>query len=71
MEEALRESERQSRRQKRLLDLSRVPGFMREFDGVILEWNRGCEELHGYTHEDAIGKPKEEIWGVVPPVLPH
>jgi two-component system, chemotaxis family, CheB/CheR fusion protein len=61
MEEALRESERQLRQQKRLLDLSRVPIFMWEFDGVILEWNRGCEELYGYTHEEAIGKRKEEL----------
>jgi two-component system, chemotaxis family, CheB/CheR fusion protein len=61
MEEALRESERQLRQQKRLLDLSRVPVFMWEFDGVILEWNRGCEELYGYTHEEAIGKHKEDL----------
>jgi two-component system, chemotaxis family, CheB/CheR fusion protein len=61
MEEALRESERQLRRQKRLLDLSRVPVFMWEFDGVILEWNRGCEELYGYTHEEAMGKRREEL----------
>ena len=61
MEEALRDSEHQLRQQKRLLDLSRVPVFMWEFDGVILEWNRGCEELYGYTHEEAIGKRKEEL----------
>jgi two-component system, chemotaxis family, CheB/CheR fusion protein len=61
MEETLRESERQLRQQKRLLDLSRVPVFMWEFDGVILEWNRGCAELYGYTHEEAIGKSKEEL----------
>jgi PAS domain-containing protein len=41
MEEALRESENQLRRQKRLLELSRVPVFMWEFDGLILDWNRG------------------------------
>jgi two-component system, chemotaxis family, CheB/CheR fusion protein len=61
MEETLRESERQLRQQKRLLDLSRVPVFMWEFDGVILEWNRGCEELYGYTHEEAIGRKKEDL----------
>jgi two-component system, chemotaxis family, CheB/CheR fusion protein len=61
MEEVLRESERQLRQQKRLLDLSRVPVFMWEFDGVILEWNRGCEELYGYKPEEAIGKHKKEL----------
>jgi two-component system, chemotaxis family, CheB/CheR fusion protein len=61
MEQALRDSERQLRQQKRLLDLSRVPIFMWEFDGIILEWNRGCEELYGYTREEAIGKRKQEL----------
>jgi two-component system, chemotaxis family, CheB/CheR fusion protein len=61
MEEALRESENQLRQQKRLLELSRVPVFMWEFDGLILEWNRGCEELYGYTHEEATGRRKEEL----------
>jgi two-component system CheB/CheR fusion protein len=59
MEQALRDSEHQLRQQKRLLDLSRVPVFMWEFDGVIIEWNRGCEELYGYTREEAVGKHKE------------
>jgi two-component system, chemotaxis family, CheB/CheR fusion protein len=61
MEQALRDSERQLRQHKRLLDLSRVPVLIWEFDGAILEWNRGCEELYGYTHEEAIGKRKQEL----------
>jgi two-component system CheB/CheR fusion protein len=61
MEQALRDSERQLRQHKRLLDLSRVPVFMWEFDGVIIEWNRGCEELYGYTSQEAIGKRKEAL----------
>jgi two-component system, chemotaxis family, CheB/CheR fusion protein len=61
MEQALRDSERQLRQQKRLLDLSRVPVLMWEFDGVILEWNRGCEELYGYTQEEATGKRKQDL----------
>jgi PAS domain S-box-containing protein len=61
MEEVLRESERQLRQQKRLVDLSRVPVFMWEIGGVIFEWNRGCEELYGYTREEAVGKRKEAL----------
>jgi two-component system, chemotaxis family, CheB/CheR fusion protein len=61
MEETLRQSERQLLRQKLLVELSRAPIFVWEFDGVILEWNRGCEELYGYTREEAIGRHKEEL----------
>jgi two-component system CheB/CheR fusion protein len=61
MEESLRESERQLLRQKRLVELSRAPIFVWEFDGGILEWNRGCEELYGYGREEAIGRHKEEL----------
>jgi two-component system CheB/CheR fusion protein len=59
VEEALRESERLLRQQKVLVDLSRAPIFEWEFDGPIVEWNRGSEELYGYTREEAIGKAKE------------
>ncbi len=61
VEEALRDSERQLRQQKRLVELSRAPIFVWEFNGGILEWNRGCEELYGYTREEALGKRKEEL----------
>jgi two-component system, chemotaxis family, CheB/CheR fusion protein len=61
MEQALRESERQLRQQKRLVDLARVPIFIWDPVGGIVEWNRGCEELYGYTSEEAIGKHKEEL----------
>jgi two-component system, chemotaxis family, CheB/CheR fusion protein len=60
-EQALRNSEHHLRQQKRLVELARVPIFMWEPGGGILEWNRGCEELYGYTPEEAIGKHKEEL----------
>lgn len=60
-EEALRESEKQLQQQKRLVELSHDPIFVWELDAGITEWNRGCEELYGYTRKEALGKRKEEL----------
>ncbi len=60
-EDSLRESARQLRQQKQLVELARAPILVCEFDGGILEWNRGCEELYGYTREEAIGRRKQEL----------
>jgi two-component system, chemotaxis family, CheB/CheR fusion protein len=59
--EALRERERQLQQQKNLVELSRDPIFIWDFDGGILEWNRGCEELYGYSREEAIGRQKHNL----------
>ena len=56
VEQALRESERKLRQEKQLVDLARNPIFIWDFNGVILEWNRGSEELYGYSREEAIGQ---------------
>ncbi|HTV32314.1 MAG TPA: chemotaxis protein CheB [Methylocella sp.] len=61
VEETLRERERQLRQQKRLVELSHDPIFVWDFDGGILEWNRGCQELYGYTRDEAIGQRKEQL----------
>jgi two-component system, chemotaxis family, CheB/CheR fusion protein len=61
VEEALRESERRLAQEKRLVDLSRDAIFVWEVDGGIVEWNRGSEELYGYSREEAIGRPKEQL----------
>jgi len=61
VDESLRDSEQQLRQQKRLVELSREPIFIWEFEGGILEWNRGCEQLYGYTREEAIGRREEEL----------
>lgn len=49
------EAEEQLRRQADLLDLSYEPIFAWELDGGIVYWNRGCEELYGFTKEEALG----------------
>ncbi|MBV9250795.1 MAG: PAS domain-containing protein [Acetobacteraceae bacterium] len=68
VEESLRESERHLRQQKRLVELSRTPIFIWQLDGEITDWNRGSEELYGYSRSEAIGRRKEELLGPgVPP----
>ena len=66
-ESALRESEARLRQETRLVDLSRSPIFVWDFDGGVLQWNRGSEELYGYSHEEVLGKHKETLLQTVVP----
>ena len=66
VEQALRESERQLRQQKRLVDLSHDPIFVWDYDAGILDWNRGSEELYGYSHDEAVGKVSDRLLGSAP-----
>ena len=59
VEEALRESEMRLGQQKSLLDLLRDPIAVWDLAGGILEWNRGCEALFGFTRAEALGQHKE------------
>jgi two-component system, chemotaxis family, CheB/CheR fusion protein len=67
VEEALRESERHLGQEKCLVDLSHDPIFVWDFDGGIVEWNRGSEELYGYSKEQAIGRSKEQLLSTMVP----
>jgi two-component system CheB/CheR fusion protein len=58
---ALRESEQRLRQEKRLVELSRDPIFIWDFDDGIVAWNRGSEELYGYVRDEALGKKKEQL----------
>lgn len=60
-ENALRESERQLLRHKHLVAMSHEPIFVWTLDGTIVDWNRGCEELYGYSHSEAVGKQKKDL----------
>jgi two-component system CheB/CheR fusion protein len=61
VEQALRDSDRMLRQQKQLVDLARDPIFIWDFNGTILEWNRGSEELYGYSREEAVGTRKDRL----------
>lgn len=60
-EEAARESGRRLDQEMRLVELSRSPIFVWDFDDGIKQWNRGSEELYGYSREEALGRRKEEL----------
>jgi two-component system CheB/CheR fusion protein len=67
VEHALRESERRLGQEQHLVELSRDPIFVWDFDDGILEWNRGSADLYGYTRAEALGKPKEQLLGTTVP----
>jgi two-component system CheB/CheR fusion protein len=61
VEQALRDSEHALRQDKRLVELSHDPIFMWDIDAGIVEWNRGSEELYGYSRSEALGQRKEAL----------
>jgi len=61
VEEALRQSQMRLGQQKSLLDLLRDPIAVWDLDGGIVEWNRGCEAIFGYTRAEALGQHKEQL----------
>jgi two-component system CheB/CheR fusion protein len=59
--QTLRQREQLLQQKQHLVDLSRDPIFVWDFDGGLIEWNRGSEELYGFTRDEALGKRKEEL----------
>jgi PAS domain S-box-containing protein len=53
--------------QASLLDLTHDTIFVRDTADVITYWNRGAEELYGWTAEQAIGKRSHELLQTVFP----
>jgi PAS domain S-box-containing protein len=49
------------REQASLLDLTHDTVFARDMGDVITYWNRGAEELYGWTREEAIGKVTHQL----------
>jgi two-component system CheB/CheR fusion protein len=51
-----------------LLDLvDRLPVLVRQSDGKILHWTRGCSELFGYSAQEALGRQAADLLGTTFP----
>jgi PAS domain S-box-containing protein len=47
--------------QASLLNLTHDPIFVRDMSDVITYWNRGAQELYGWTEKDAMGRRSQEL----------
>src|SRR6266850_3639084 len=56
-----KQSEDALREQAALLNLTRDTIFVRDVNDVITFWNRGAEELYGWTKEEAIGRVSHDL----------
>ncbi|HEV7157487.1 MAG TPA: chemotaxis protein CheB [Caulobacteraceae bacterium] len=55
MEDALRESEGRARQEMRLVEVSHAPMLVWDIDDGVAQWNRGSEELYGYSRDEVMG----------------
>src|SRR5919108_5192723 len=62
-----RKAERALREQADLLNLTHDSIFVRDMNDVIRYWNRGAEELYGWTGEEAIGQGSHRLTQTVFP----
>ena len=60
-EQAQRQTQEALRRQAELLKLSFDPIIVWRIGGGIESWNRGAEELYGYSEEEARGRSLNEL----------
>jgi two-component system CheB/CheR fusion protein len=67
IEQALRASEQHLLHEKQLVDLSREPILVWDLDDSIVQWNRGCEEVYGFKHTEAIGQQSHKLLGTTVP----
>ena len=53
--------------QASLLNLTHDPIFVRDMSDVIRYWNRGAQELYGWTDKEAIGRHSQELMQTIFP----
>ena len=61
-------TEQTLREQANLLNLTHDAIFVRDIDGAVTYWNRGAEELYGWTAAQAEGKIARELLQTVSPI---
>jgi two-component system, LuxR family, sensor kinase FixL len=59
--EDLRRAEEESRQQAALLDLTHDTVLVRDGQGRLTFWNRGAEELYGWSAAEAMGQPTHKL----------
>jgi PAS domain S-box-containing protein len=64
---ARKEREQTLREQAVLLDLTHDTIFVRDMNDVIRYWNRGAEELYGWTREEAVGHVSHDLMQTIFP----
>jgi PAS domain S-box-containing protein len=64
---ARKQTENALREQADLLNLTHDTIFVRDMNDVIRYWNRGAQELYGWTSEEAVGRVTHELMQTVFP----
>ena len=62
-----RRAEEILRERASLLDLTHDTVFVRDMNDVITYWNRGAEELYGWTGQEAVGQVSHELMRTIFP----
>lgn len=62
---ARKRTEAALRQKSQLIELSHEPIFSWTVGGGIIEWNRGCEQLYGFTRAEALSRQCHELLNTV------
>jgi PAS domain S-box-containing protein len=60
-------AEENLRERASLLDLTHDTVFVRDMNDVITYWNRGAEELYGWTNQEAVGQVSHQLMATIFP----